>query len=533
MHSDYFFALHTGYNRICSPPPKLKWPSRKVSAERSATLTVAFVSLMFLISTMAFGPALLGNRPVYASSSSPINSGPGEAWTLSFYNREPASLSSLQSMWSTYYSQADLQTYRAQFGWNVIRLSFCFVDICGSGPFSLNAHSTDGSTPDLSWLDSVVSTAAKNGFRVILSEFTFTGSGPTSQPQMLAFAADWKALAQNMAGTSNIAAYQIANEITDTTVVNTYYGSLDGFLLNVTNGIRSYEPQRTVVWATWPPYSPSTSNLYRDWHVSVYQAPGGTFSQCMPYLQIAGWPVVMANDYNTYGIPTLNGEINAQHVTGEPYDSNGYPICDAQAVQWIGQMIAYKIPYILWGYSQYRSNWDYILQALGSAPLTTVSSTPSTSSQLTSTAPSTSSATTTSASTSQSATPTTTTSQTSITNTLSKTTGSSSTSVGSSTSTAYTLSSSQATSAAPLANISNSRSLSPSGASIQQSPQSSQDTAYFYYHSETGSNASGSGAPGNGFLTMLSTTFSSTNALFVLGLLFIPGVVVAIRRALG
>ncbi len=528
MHSHYFFILHTEYNRTYSPDPKLRWLLRKkVPVDRSAILAVAFVSLMFLISTAAFGPALTGAQPAYASSPSPINSGPGESWTLSFYNKEPSSLAALQAMWSSYYAQPDLQAYKQEFGWNIIRLSFCFVDVCGSGPFSLNAHSTDGTTPDLSWLDSIVSMASQNGFRVILSEFTFTGFGPSSQSQMLAFASDWEALAKNMAGSSSIAAYQVANEISDTSSVDAYFGSLDGFLLNVTNGIRIYEPQRAVAWITWPPYPTGVTNVYRDWHVSTYLYASGTktYSGCMSTNALNSWPNLFVSDYQTYGVPTLNGEINAQWVVGEPL-VNGYPACDAQAVQWISQMIAYKIPYILWGYSQYRSNWDHILQALGSAQLTTTTSTSSTSPQSTSTA-------TTSASTSQSATLTTHTTQTSLTTALSRTTGSSSTSVGSSTSTAYTLSSSQVTSAAPLANISNSRSLSPSGASIQQSPQSSQDTAYFYDQSETGSNASGSGAPGNGFLTMLSTTFSSTNALFVLGLLFIPGVVVAIRRALG
>jgi hypothetical protein len=294
-------------------------------------------------------------------STGPLVGGPGEAWNLSVGNNTgPSKLSTLTAWWKSYFAQPDFQANKAKFHWNLIRLSFCFADICGAEYDSLNVHSTNGTTSDLSWLDAIIDICNQNGLKVMLSEITFTGSAPDSTAEASAFIADWGLLAKHESGNPGIAIYQVANEIEESSLINSTYGSLDGFLSQVTSAIRIYEPNRAVAWITVPPYTPNETNVYHDWHVSTYEAPMGTFHACMEASQIAGWPTTLVSDNETYGVPPINGEINSQEVTGEPL-VNGHPICDAQASQWINQMMIYGIPYIIWGYSLYRSNWDYIL----------------------------------------------------------------------------------------------------------------------------------------------------------------------------
>jgi hypothetical protein len=287
--------------------------------------------------------------------------GPGEAWILSSNYSEPSQLSKLTAAWNSYFSQPDFFANRAKFHWNLIRLSFCFADICGDTSDSLDVHSANGTTPDLSWLDAVIDICNQNGMRVMLAEFTFTGSSPDTTIEASTFLADWGLLAHHENGNQGVALYQIANEIEDSSFVNSNYGSLDGFLAQVTGAIRTYEPNKAVAWITAPPYIPNEPSVYHDSHVSAYLFnSSGEFSQCLEPSQISSWPNMMVSNNKTYGVSTINGEINAQEVLGEPL-VNGHPVCDTQARQWITQMMSHGIPYILWEYSQYRSNWDYIL----------------------------------------------------------------------------------------------------------------------------------------------------------------------------
>jgi hypothetical protein len=330
-------------------------------------VTIVFSS----VSTILFSSTSGSVQPVSAASSNSNMSGPGEAWTLTFYGSKPASYATLQNEWDAYYAKSDFQAYKAEFGWNLIRLSFCFVNICGQGPYSLDPNNST----QMSWFDWVVSAANSNGLKVMPSEFSFTGSGPNSTTEMSAFIGDWEALAQHEKGNPGIAMYQIANEIKDNSVVNSVYGNLDNFLGNITNGIRSHEPGRIVAWIAGPPYSDGISDVYQDSHISTYTYNSSReFDGCMSTYDLGYWPSLFAKSYSTYGVPAINGEINSEEVTGEPL-VNGYPECDTQAVLWVQQMIAYQIPYVLWGYNEYRSNWDHILSLVASSTTTTSTTT--------------------------------------------------------------------------------------------------------------------------------------------------------------
>jgi hypothetical protein len=255
-----------------------------------------------------------------------------------------------------------------KFHWNLIRLGFCFADICGDMPVSLDVHSTNGTTPDLSWLNAVIDLCNENGLKVVLAEFTFTGSSPDTTVEATTFTADWGLLAKYEKGNPGIAMYEVANEIEDSSFINTNYGSLDGYLLNVTNAIRGYQPDVTVAWGQGfnhaaLPFSPTTSDLYQDVHFASYMYnSSGDWDGCVVQQNFNSEVKGFVTDYGLYGVPTLNGEIDAEEVAGEPM-TNGHPICDVQADQWITQMMANGIPYIVWGYSLFRSNWDYILNS--------------------------------------------------------------------------------------------------------------------------------------------------------------------------
>jgi hypothetical protein len=324
--------------------------------ERGITL-----GLMLLLASIPYSSLIfVTSQSATGASPGSLIGGPGEAWTLTFYGSKPSSLATLQEEWNTYYARTDFLTYKNYFGWNLIRLSFCFVNICGLGPYSLDPTNTT----QMSWFDWVVSAANSNGLMVIPAEFSFTGSGPTSAAEMSAFIADWGAFSRHENGSLGIALYQVANEITDNREVNSVYGSLNSFLGNVTNEIRNQEPGRLVAWITGPPYPDGTTGVEQDWHVSMYQYnSSGEFSGCVTAYDLGYWPSMLTKDYGAYGVPAINGEINSEEVAGEPL-VNGQPMCNAQAVEWIVQMISYKIPYILWGYNAYRNNWDSILKGV-------------------------------------------------------------------------------------------------------------------------------------------------------------------------
>jgi predicted transcriptional regulator len=390
--------------RSAEPIESVKQSSRKATGDgrrgegRNAVFTLVSVLSIFLILSVplssfiiAIYPAAPPLPPVSQSTTnfatpatalstitstsevqnlSELVGGPGEAWTLALSNHtEPSQLTTLTAAWKSYFSQPDFQANKAKFHWNIIRLSFCFADTCGATPYSLDVHSTNGSTPDLSWLDAVIDICNQNGLKVMLAEFTFTGTLPNSTSEASTFMADWGLLAQHEAGNPGIAVYQIANEIADSSFVNSNYASLGGFLAHVTSAIRTYEPNRVVAWsegfdgglALYQGISNSgLSNIYADNHYSSYGYNSSReFESCVdPQTKVGSW----VSDGNAYEVRTLNGEINAQGVPGEPM-VNGHPICDAQASQWITQMMTHQIPYILWDFSQYRSNWDYILNS--------------------------------------------------------------------------------------------------------------------------------------------------------------------------
>jgi hypothetical protein len=386
-------------------------------------------------------------QPVHAASS--LTGGPGEAWTSAIYGPEPSSLPSLENSWTSYYSQSDFQTYQAEFGWNEIRLFFCFTNMASytSNPdclyWQVNAHSTSGSSPDLSWLGAVVSMANTQGLRVDLTDMDFTGQAPVAGA-MATWISDWTAMATYFSGNSGIAVFQFANEFEHSTTTN-------GNLTAAMTAIRSVDP--TVTLAMWN-YSPSTSsggstypgapqftvpsNVWNSIHVSTY-----TFNDAREYTGCQTESFLL-NEFDTaenyaanYGIPYYAGEINGQ-----------YSACNSVTEYFLNLLIANHVPYILMGYSVNRANWDAILSSIASPTSTTSSTKSLSSSSTTSSISPPSSSTSTTTSTSKSSTTTSTSSTTSTTKsstTTSTAPSTTTTSTSTSTSTSHTTSSSTTT----------------------------------------------------------------------------------------
>jgi hypothetical protein len=357
--------------------------SANTSARNAKHNAVSSILTLVLILTAGIGGALYTVLPsaqsAHAANSSPQMSGPGEYWTLTFYGSVPASLSTLETEWNSYYAQGDFQTYKAEFGWNLIRIGFCFSNLasytddstCPSA--ALNAQSTSGAVPDLSWLGEVVSIAHQNGMLVDLTDFDFTGQAPPSAAAMAVWESDWTALATYFTGNSDIALFQFGNELEHSTTTN-------GYLSAVMAGIRGVDPSVTL--AMWE-YSPSTStgaasyakdpdftipsNVWNAVHTATYIDA----STCQTD-SVMSQVVDTARTYaSTYGYTPYFGEINAQ-----------FSACNSVSEYLLGLLNGYGIPYILWGYSEYRSNWDAILGAMGSPEVTTTSTATSVSSSL-------------------------------------------------------------------------------------------------------------------------------------------------------
>jgi hypothetical protein len=373
-------------------------------------------------------------KPANAASDNSMMSGPGEYWD---FESSSSSLASLESEWNNYYSLSAFQTYKTEFGWNIIRLTFCFANLAAytknvTCPGAvLTTSTTDGATPDLYWLSAIVSVAHKNGLQVELSDFDFTGQGPAAGA-MATWLADWKALATYFNGNSDVAVYAPGNELEHSMTTN-------GNITAVFSAINSIDSSKTLLM--WM-YTPSTasggasyagapeftvpSNVWQDYHVETYTSDGS----CSPdsSLDQTG-PLTFEKDY---GILPFIGEINGQ-------DSS----CNSGTEYLLEQLMQDKIPYIIWYYGEYQSNWNAILGAIP-APTITSSSSTSSSSASTSTSSSSHSTTSTASTTTTSTTKTTTT-----TTTTSHSTTTSSTTTTSTTKATTTVTTTTTTTSAP------------------------------------------------------------------------------------
>jgi hypothetical protein len=328
----------------------------QASETKKVTIFLATtIGVCALLGVSAFLTTTSSTRPYIAGVTGPLGSGPGEFWTLAFYGSPPSSLSALESEWSSYFAESDFQTYQQEFGWNLIRLGFCFSDICTSSG-ALDAHSTSGVDPDLSWLSAVISIAHAHGMEVSLCDFTFTGNPPLAN--MTIWYDDWKSLATYFSGNGDIAVYQFANELEHSNTTNIV-------LQTVMSDIRAVDPgRRLAVWqnsfstpsgtASYPnaPEFVVPPDVYLDYHVATYLSP----TTC-------GTDSDMLSDYESwqnfsmkYGLPTFVGEIDAI-----------YPQCNQTTEYLLNLLMAHNVPFIVWGFSQYRSNWDSIFNSLESA----------------------------------------------------------------------------------------------------------------------------------------------------------------------
>jgi len=328
-----------------------------------------------------------------ASGNPVLTGGPGEYYALTFYGPVLNNIAALKTAWNDYYAESDFQTFKSEFGWNLIRIGFCFNDLasytddvtCPSA--AINAHSDSGSFPDLLWLGTVVHMAQEQGLYVDLTDFDFTGQAPTSGAMSL-WLSDLSALATYFDGNSTVQIYQFGNELEHSTTTN-------GNLTAAISAISKADPRAHP--AMWQ-YSPSTNTgassypstpsfsvpagVWQAYHAPTY-ANGG--ASCISDSSLSA-AITSAQDFaKVNGIPSYYGEIDAQ-----------YSNCNNNTEYLISQLINAGIPYILWGYNEDRSNWDTILDAI---PVITVTSswtsTTTTTATSTITVPSTSTATST------------------------------------------------------------------------------------------------------------------------------------------
>jgi hypothetical protein len=252
------------------------------------------------------------------------------------------------SSWDSYFQESDLQTWQRKFGWNLIRLSMDVEQLAGIPPW----------TPQFPTYDEAISAASKYGYRVILSDFTFTGSPPSSD--MTDWLKAWQIVAQHYAGDQRIAVYEVANELEHSTTTNQV-------LSTVVSEIRAIDPSRLM--AIWQ-YSPSKSDgtacypncppscglnlpggIFTAYHPSTYILDQNRkFAGCRTDSDVDSWINSFLSFGKSCGLPPLVCEINAQ-------DSQ----CNPTSVYLIQRLIANNIPYCCWGWTAYRNNWDAIL----------------------------------------------------------------------------------------------------------------------------------------------------------------------------
>jgi Cellulase (glycosyl hydrolase family 5) len=252
------------------------------------------------------------------------------------------------NQWTAYFARSDFQQWKAKFGWNNIRLGFAFANTGYSGPENtLDCSGTD--TTDIQTLKQVVAICAANGLQVMLCNFDFTGIAPFSD--MSTWYADWTNLATAFAGDDRISIYQVANELEHSTTTNSV-------LQTVTSNIRAIDPTRAIAWWNYSPSGPAggatwnscpdftnPGNIYLDLHIETYSSS----TTCGTTQGMAGNISTVLKYQASCGYAPLFGEINAQ-IT----------LCNPISVYLIEQSVAQGIPWIAWGYNEYRTNWNTI-----------------------------------------------------------------------------------------------------------------------------------------------------------------------------
>jgi hypothetical protein len=305
-------------------------------ALQSGALTLGLLNAKYFVEEQAVG-AIAGSfsnssnsrsMPFEVNVNLPFSGGIGE-WKF------PAS-------WDNYFIDSALVKWKNKFRWNAIRLD-CYIEelagINGENQFSI--------------YDTAVAAAYKYGWKVILCDFTYTGSPPSSD--MTNWYKAWEIVANHYSGDTRLVMYQIANELEHSTTTNQV-------LTTCTKNISSIDPKRLIAW--WM-YSPSTldgsacypkcclsnpGNVFCDFHSATYYKAGGN-TYCRTNSDVDKWISAWLNYENTCGFPPICGEINAQ-----------YSGCNSTSVYLLEQLISNKIPYICWGWTAYKSNWNAILE---------------------------------------------------------------------------------------------------------------------------------------------------------------------------
>jgi hypothetical protein len=264
--------------------------------------------------------------------------GIGEDYQLHWIYQTPPP--DIPTAWINYFAQTDFQTYKAKFGWNLIRLGFYFSDVAN------NSNEIALDSTSLSLLDQVISICASNGLKVMLCDFNFTGIIGSDIPQWIQ---DWVNLATHYKGNPNIYAFQIGNEMENID------GNALTNLVNCTIAVRNVDSARTICYwmysiPNYPRAPPNAlpSNILIDGHLATYNSGG-----CQKNSQL----IQQSNSLKTYGATyasgSIVGEINAQNSS-----------CNAQTICLLSNLDLFNESYICWGYNSYRTVWDKVFEAI-------------------------------------------------------------------------------------------------------------------------------------------------------------------------
>jgi hypothetical protein len=253
------------------------------------------------------------------------------------------------SSWDAYFTDADLLKWQKKFDFNTIRLAMDVEQLAGIPPW----------TSQFPEYDSAVAASSKYGYYVVLTDFTFTGSPPSSD--MSDWLAAWKIVAQHYSGDSRIAVFEVANELEHSTTTNQV-------LSNVVTEIRAIDSSRLLaIWqyspskpdgtSSWP-QCPSSfgldlpSGIYTAYHPSTYNLDQYRhFSSCKTNNEVYDWYEGWIHFAENCGFSPLVCEINAQAYQ-----------CNSTTEYLLTQgLIRHGIAYACWGWTAYKNNWNAIL----------------------------------------------------------------------------------------------------------------------------------------------------------------------------
>jgi hypothetical protein len=319
--------------------------------DRKLGLVLIVLVILILVIIAYFAAVHFSEGPASTvKTTTPLNfcCGVGEDYELAWtYQTIP---SNLTHAWINYYINSTFESFKAKFGWDIVRLAFRF------DPNASSSAEQFLNITNFSNLNQAISIASKYGFKVILDDADYQ----TGFYGSFIWYHDWNVTTEHFKGDSNVAFFEIANEMEDSNTGGSNNGcggtGTEGIVCldKLTDDIHAIDPSRVVAWWAYslpayhevPPASELRPNLYIDMHMADYF----NSTACLASSTFENSVKELLSFQNETGKPVIAGELNMQMLG-----------CTSLGSKDIQYLVQQNVPWIAWGFKTYFTEWVSIL----------------------------------------------------------------------------------------------------------------------------------------------------------------------------